>query len=132
MRRVRYYEYGGPGVLTVEETELPEPGPGQVRLRAEAIGANFVDTKIRGNAVGPGVDPARLGERVAALVDPDAFADFALADAAWLAPAPEGLPAALASLLPTAGPVALRVLRTGQVAKGETVLIHSGAGNIGG
>jgi NADPH:quinone reductase-like Zn-dependent oxidoreductase len=156
MRRVRYYEYGGPEVLTVEETELPEPGPGQVRLRAEAIGANFVDTKIRGNAggifyrplpgsltgdvvgtvdaVGPGVDPVRLGEgvRVAALVDPDAFADFALADAAWLAPVPAGLPLGPASLLPTAGPVALRVLRTGQVAAGETVLIHSGAGNIGG
>jgi NADPH2:quinone reductase len=154
MRRVRYYEYGGPEVLTVEETELPEPGPGQVRLRAEAIGANFVDTKIRGNAggifyrplpgsptgdvvgtidaVGPGVDPARLGERVSALVDPDAFADFALADAAWLAPVPDGLPAGPASLLPTAGPVALRVLRTGQLAPGETVLIHSGAGNIGG
>ncbi|WP_030435896.1 quinone oxidoreductase family protein [Actinoplanes subtropicus] len=154
MRRVRYYEYGGPGVLTVEETSLPEPGPGQVRLRAEAIGANFVDTKIRGNAggifyrplpgsptgdvvgtidaTGPGVDPARLGERVAALVDPDAFADYALADAAWLAPVPAGLPAGPASLLPTAGPVALRVLRTGQVAAGETVLVHSAAGNIGG
>ena len=52
MRRVRYYRYGGPEVLTVEETALPEPGPGQVRLRAEAIGANFVDTKIRGNAGG--------------------------------------------------------------------------------
>jgi NADPH2:quinone reductase len=84
------------------------------------------------DAVGPGVDPARLGERVAALVDPDAFADFALADAAWLAPVPDGMTAGLASLLPTAGPVALRVLRTGQPAPGETVLIHSGAGNIGG
>ena len=154
MRRVRYYQYGGPEVLTVEETELPEPGPGQVRLRAEAIGANFVDTKIRGNAggifyrplpgsltgdvvgtvdaVGPGVDPGRLGERVAALVDPDAFADFALADAAWLAPVPDVLSLGPASLLPTAGPVALRVVRTGQVAAGETVLIHSGAGIIGG
>ena len=154
MRRVRYYRYGGPEVLTVEETALPEPGPGQVRLRAEAIGANFVDTKIRGNAggifyrplpgsptgdvvgtidaAGPGVDPARLGERVAALVDPDAFADFALAEAAWLVPVPAGLPAGPASLLPTAGPTALRVLRTGQPAAGETVLIHTGGGTIGG
>jgi NADPH2:quinone reductase len=154
MRRVRYYRYGGPEVLTVEETELPEPGPGQVRLRAEAIGANFVDTKIRGNAggifyrplpgsptgdvvgtidaTGPGVDPARLGERVAALVDPDAFADFTLADGEWLAPVPAGLPPGPASLLPTAGPVALRVLRTGRLTAGETVLIHSGGGTIGG
>jgi NADPH:quinone reductase-like Zn-dependent oxidoreductase len=153
MRRVRYYEYGGPEVLTVEETEIPAPGPGQVRLRAEAIGANYVDTKIRANAgsiffrplpgsptgdvvgtvdaVGPGVDPGRLGDRVTALVDPDAFADFALADADWLAPVPEGLAPGPASLLTIAGPVALRLLRTGGLAPGETVLIHSGAGNIG-
>jgi NADPH:quinone reductase len=153
MRRVRYYEYGGPEVLTVEDVELPVPGAGQVRLRAEAIGANYVDTKIRANAgsifvrplpgsptgdvvgtidaVGPGVDPARLGDRVTALVDPDAFADFALADAAWLAPVPEGLKPGPASLLTVAGPVALGLLHIGQLAKGETVLIHSGSGNIG-
>jgi NADPH:quinone reductase-like Zn-dependent oxidoreductase len=153
MRRVRYYEYGGPEVLTVEEVELPVPGRGQVRLRAEAIGANYVDTKIRANAgsiffrplpgsptgdvvgtvdaVGPGVDLGLLGERVTALVDPDAFADFALADATWLAPVPEGLEAGSASLLTVAGPVALRLLRAGRLARGETVLIHSGAGNIG-
>ncbi|WP_433367276.1 quinone oxidoreductase family protein [Actinoplanes sp. CA-142083] len=153
MRRVRYHEYGGPEVLTVEETEPPEPGPGQVSLRAEAIGANYVDTKIRANAgsifyrplpgsptgdvvgiveaVGPGVDPGQVGHRVTALVDPDAYADFVLADAAWLAPVPDGLGPGPASLLTVAGPVALRVLRAGNLAPGETVLIHSGAGNIG-
>jgi NADPH:quinone reductase-like Zn-dependent oxidoreductase len=153
MRRVRYYEYGGPEVLTVEEAVVPAPGPGQVRLRAEAIGANYVDTKIRAgagsiffrplpgsptgdvvgtvDAVGFGVDPARLGDRVTALVDPDAFADFVVADAAWLAPVPEGLAAGPASLLTIAGPVALRLLRTGRLSPGETVLIHSGAGTIG-
>jgi NADPH:quinone reductase-like Zn-dependent oxidoreductase len=153
MRRVRYHRYGGPEVLTVEEAALPEPGVGQVRLRAEAIGANYVDTKIRANAgsiffrplpgsptgdvvgtidaVGPGVDAGRLGDRVTALVDPDAYADFALADAAWLAPVPQGMAAGPASLLTVAGPVALRLLRTGRLAPGETVLVHSGAGTIG-
>jgi len=154
MRRVRYFEYGGPEVLTVEEVDRPEPGRGQVRLRAEAIGANYVDTKIRSNAgsifvrplpgsptgdvvgtidaVGPGVDPARRGERVTALVDPHAYAEFALADAAWLAPVPDGLEPVLASLLSTAAPVALRLLRQGRLAPGETVMIHSAAGIIGG
>ncbi len=78
-----------------------------------------------------GVDPARLGDRVTALVDPDAFADFALADAAWLAPVPQGLQPGPASLLTVAAPVALRLLRTGRLAEGESVLVHSGAGNIG-
>ena len=153
MRRVRYYEYGGPEVLTVEEADLPTPGPGQVRLRTEAIGANFVDTKMRAgaggifhwplpgsptgdvvgtvDAVGPDVDDAQLGRRVAALAE-GAFADAALADAGWLAPVPDGLDLATASLLSTAGPMALRILRTGQLAGGETVLVHSAAGSIGG
>ena len=47
MRRVRYYEYGGPEVLQVEEADPPQPGPGEVLIRTEGVGANFVDTKIR-------------------------------------------------------------------------------------
>jgi NADPH:quinone reductase-like Zn-dependent oxidoreductase len=153
MRRVRYYEYGGPEVLRVEEADIPAPGAGQVLIRSEAIGANFVDTKFRRGAggifqrplpgvltgdvvgaveaVGPGVDTAKPGDRVAALVDPDAFADYVLADADWLAPVPEGLDAGAASMLPMGAPVALRVLRTGRLAPGETVLVHAAAGGIG-
>ncbi|TDV36089.1 quinone oxidoreductase family protein [Actinophytocola oryzae] len=155
MRRVRYHEYGGPEVLKVEEVDIPTPGDGQVLVRAEAIGANFVDTKFRRGpsagtvfqrplpgsptgdvvgtveAVGPGVDPAVVGRRVAALVDPDAFADFAVADAAWLAEVPAGVDEGSASMLSSAAPVALRVLRAGQLAAGQTVLVHAAAGAIG-
>ncbi|MGH3377228.1 MAG: quinone oxidoreductase family protein [Actinoallomurus sp.] len=160
MRRVRYYEYGGPEVLRVEEAEVPVPAAGQVLIRTEAIGANFVDTRFRRGAggiferplpgaltgdvvgtveaIGPevGTTSAALaksvsvGDRVAVLTE-DAFADFVLADAEWLAPVPDGLDAGAASMLPMASPVALRVLRTGALAKGETVLIHAGAGGIG-
>jgi NADPH:quinone reductase len=155
MRRVRYHEYGGPEVLTLEDVETPEPGPGEVLLRAEGIGANFVDTMIRRGpsspamfhrplpgkltgdvvgvveAVGPGGDAGLIGRRVAALVAEDAFADHVLADAEWLADAPDGLDLAAASMLPTAAPVALRGLRAGRLAPGETVLVHAAAGSIG-
>ncbi|MGB3439606.1 MAG: zinc-binding dehydrogenase [Actinophytocola sp.] len=155
MRRVRYHEYGGPEVLKVEEADVPVPGEGQVLIRATAIGANFVDTKFRRGpsagtlfdlplpgsptgdvvgtveATGPGVDPGLVGTRVAALAEKDAFADFVLADAAWLAPVPENLDDGAASLLPSPAPVALRVLRTGRLAAGETVLVHAAAGTIG-
>ena len=47
MRRVRYHAHGGPGVLAVEETAIPEPGPGQVLIRTEAIGVNYVDVQLR-------------------------------------------------------------------------------------
>lgn len=155
MRRVRYYEYGGPEVLTVEETDIPAPGEGQVLIRAETIGANFVDTKFRRGpvagtlfqrplpgsptgdvvgtveAVGPGVDASTKGRRVAALVDPDAFADFVVADAAWIAEVPAGVADADATMLSSAGPTALGVIRAGRVKAGETVLVHAAAGAIG-
>jgi NADPH:quinone reductase-like Zn-dependent oxidoreductase len=155
MRRVRYYEYGGPEVLQVEEAAVPEPGPGEVLIRAEVIGANFVDTRIRTGpaagaifqrplpgkltgdvvgtveAVGPGTDPALVGRRVAALVAEDAYADHVVAEAAWLAEVPDGLDDAGASILPTAAPVALGTLRGGRLAPGETVLVHAAAGVIG-
>ena len=43
MRRVRYHRHGGPEVLAVEEAGIPEPGPGQMLIRTEAIGVNYVD-----------------------------------------------------------------------------------------
>jgi NADPH2:quinone reductase len=152
VRRVRYYEYGDPDVLTMEQAAVPEPGPGQVLVRAEAIGANFVDTKFRRGdggifhrplpgiltgdvvgtvvATGDGVDADLAGRRVASLVE-DAFAEHVLADAAWLAPVPDGVDDGMASMLPMGGPVALGALRTGRLAAGETVLIHAAAGGIG-
>jgi NADPH:quinone reductase-like Zn-dependent oxidoreductase len=152
MRRVRYYEYGDPDVLTLEEAPVPEPGPGQVRLRAEVIGANFVDTMFRRRAggifqrplpgiptgdvvgtvvaTGDGVDPGLVGKRVASLAE-DAFADEVLADAAWLAPVPDGVDDGMASMLPMGGPVALGAFRMGRLGAGETVLVHAAAGGIG-
>ncbi|MFG2843529.1 zinc-binding alcohol dehydrogenase family protein [Kitasatospora sp. NPDC048296] len=154
MQRVRYHQYGGPEVLTAEEADVPTPGQGQVLLRTEAIGANFVDTRFRRGApagsifhrplpgiltgdvvgtveaVGPGVVEDLLGRRVGALAE-DAFAEFVLADAAWLAPVPDGLDLGAASMLPMGAPVALGALRTGRLAAGETVLVHAGAGGIG-
>jgi len=47
MRRVRYHSHGGPEVLAVEEAGLPEPGPGQVLIRTETIGVNYVDVQLR-------------------------------------------------------------------------------------
>jgi NADPH:quinone reductase-like Zn-dependent oxidoreductase len=154
MRRVRYYEYGDPEVLTVEEADPPVPHQGQVLLRAEAIGVNFVDTRFRRGPgsgsifqrplpgrptgdvagtvvrVGPGVDPHLVGRRVAALAE-DAYADYVVADAAWLAAVPDRLSPGDASMLAMSAPVALRILRAAPLNPGDTVLIHAAAGGIG-
>jgi len=152
MRRVRYQDYGGPEVLTVEEVPPPEPAAEQVLIRTEAVGVNVVDTRFRqGGAgifrrplpgrpsgdvvgtiarVGPGVDAALTGTRVAALAE-DAYAEFVVADARWLAPVPDGLDAGAASTLPMAAPIAVRLLRAAGLATGATVLVHAAAGGIG-
>ncbi|MET8021773.1 quinone oxidoreductase family protein [Streptomyces decoyicus] len=154
MRRIRYHSYGGPEVLAVEEAPVPIPKAGQVLIRVEAIGANFVDTQLRRGmaqtelyprplprsltgdvvgvveAVGPDAERSLIGRRVATASE-DAFCDLIVADAQWLVPVPDGLDAGTASALPVAAPVALGVLRAGRLAPGETVLVHSAAGAIG-
>ena len=154
MRRVRYHAHGGPEVLAIEDTGIPEPGPGQVLIRTEAIGINYVDVQLRretspdsiwfrqlpgtltGDVVGtvekagPGADPALAGTRVAVLHE-DAYADYVVADTSWLVTVPGELGAGAASMVPTVGAVALGALRTGRLARGETVLVTAGAGAIG-
>jgi NADPH:quinone reductase-like Zn-dependent oxidoreductase len=154
MRRVRYHAHGGPEVLAIEDAGIPEPGPGQVLIRTEAIGINYVDVQLRretsadsiwfrqlpgtltGDVVGtveqagPGADPALAGTRVAVLHE-DAYADYAVADTSWLVTVPGELGAGAASMVPTVGAVALGALRTGRLARGETVLVTAGAGAIG-
>jgi NADPH:quinone reductase len=82
-------------------------------------------------SAGPGVDSDLVGERVAALVSRDAYADYVLADADWLARVPAGVASAEASVLDMPAPVALRILRIGEVGPGGTVLVHVAAGNLG-
>ena len=154
MRRVRYYSHGGPEVLVVEEAAVPEPGPGQVLVRAEATGLNYVDVQIRRASepgslfhrplpagltgdvvgtverVGESADPALTGTRVAALTE-DACADYVVADADWLVPVSADLNAEAASVLPTMGAVALGALRLSRITEGDTVLITAAAGGIG-
>jgi NADPH:quinone reductase len=154
VRRVRYYSHGGPEVLVTEEADIPEPGCGQVLIRTEAIGVNYVDVQLRRETfpgsiyfrslpasltgdvvgliekVGPEADPALAGTRVAVLLE-DAYADYVVADADWLVSVPDRLGADAASMLPTVGAVALGALRTGRLGRGDTVLISAGAGAIG-
>ena len=86
---IRLHEHGGPEVLRVEQEALSRPGKGEVLVRHEAIGLNFIDTYFRtglypvalptslGNeaagiveAVGPNVDEVRVGDRVGYFTGP--------------------------------------------------------------
>ena len=82
-KAIRIAEFGGPDVLQFVETDLPEPAPGEARIRHTAIGLNFIDTYHRSGlypldlptglgsegagvveAVGDGVDDVAVGDRV--------------------------------------------------------------------
>lgn len=152
MRAIRYYEHGGPEVLRLADVPTPEPAEGQVLIEVEAVGANAIDTVFRrgdglwtrplpgaltGDIVGritrlgPNTPSGvQVGQRVAAGSE-DAFAEQVVVDAAWLTPIPDDADAGEATTLPMPAPLALRLLKAGQLAPGETVLIQSAAGGIG-
>ncbi|MET9816061.1 zinc-binding dehydrogenase [Streptomyces sp. NPDC006355] len=152
MRAVEFEEYGDPEVLKVVETQVPEPGPGQVAIDAAYAGVNFADLKARAEgyrvqslpyrpglevsgrvrAVGAGVEGLHPGQDVAALVGGGAYAEVVVADTATVFPLPEGLDLRTAATLPTVVPTAHALLHeVGRLNAGESVLVHGAAGGVG-
>lgn len=151
MRAVRFDEYGPADRLRVVEAEIPEPGPGQVRVAVRAAGVNPVDWKLRSgdlphfpvtpphvpgielagvvDAVGRGAD-FTVGQEVFGWADTGAYAEYALASD--LAAKPERLSWTDAAALTAAGETSLRVLRLLAVVPGETLLVHGAGGAVGG
>lgn len=87
---VRFHELGGPEVLRIEDIDVGEPGPGEVRLLVQAIGLNRAEALFRaGHYLEAAKLPARLGYEAAGIVDaigPD-VADLAVGDAVAVVPA---------------------------------------------
>ncbi|MGW1216209.1 quinone oxidoreductase family protein [Streptomyces sp. NPDC002499] len=152
MRAVEIQEYGGPEVLKVVETEVPEPGPGQVSVDVAYAGINFADLKARETgyrvpslpfrpglevsgrvrAVGAGVTDLAVGQEVTALTEGGAYADVAVASAATVFPLPSGVDLRTAATLPTVLPTAYALVHAvGRLQPGETVLVQGAAGGIG-
>ncbi len=152
MKAIRFHETGGPEVLRMEEVAVPEPGPGQARVRHTAIGVNFIDTYHRTGlyklplpsglgveaagvveAVGPDASHVRLGDRVAYVArPPGAYADAATVPADRLVRIPEGVSDEVAAAAMLKGmTVWMLVRRIHAVRPGETVLFHAAAGGVG-
>ncbi|WP_326729847.1 zinc-binding alcohol dehydrogenase family protein [Streptomyces phaeochromogenes] len=152
MRAVQVQEYGGPEVLRTVETEVPEPGPGQVSVDVAYTGVNFADLKARGEgyrvpslpfvpglevsgrvrALGEGVSGVEVGQEVAALTAGGAYADVVVTDATTVFPLPSGVDLRTAATLPTVLPTAYALVHAvGRLQPGETVLVQGAAGGIG-
>lgn len=145
MRRVRYLSAGGP--LFLEETSVPEPGPGELLLRCEAIGVTLpvvrkvteadrpipLGGEIAGEvvALGSGVRGFRVGERVTGLCFGHGYADFALLHESMASRIPDGARAVDAVALVRSGLVALGALTAARPEPGETALVTAAAGGVG-
>ncbi|MFI6036401.1 alcohol dehydrogenase catalytic domain-containing protein [Streptomyces sp. NPDC051315] len=70
-RTVRFPEVGGPGVLRLEDVPVGEPGPGEVRIRVDAVGVNRAEALFRSDRHIEPVRqlPARLGNQAAGVVE---------------------------------------------------------------
>jgi NADPH2:quinone reductase len=151
MRAIRIHEHGGPEKLVLDEIPAPVPGAGELRLRVEAAGLNFIDTYKRSGlypvplphtlgqeaagvvtAVGPGVTEFRLGDRVASAAVVGACADEALAPAAQVVAVPAGATSAQAAAVMLQGLTAHYLTTdTWPLRPGETALVHAAAGGVG-
>ncbi|AYQ38466.1 putative quinone oxidoreductase [Burkholderia aenigmatica] len=151
---VRFHETGGPEVLRWEEVEVGDPGPGQVRLRHDAVGLNFADTYFRSGlypvplpaglgveaagvveAVGPGVTNVAVGDRVTYtgfLNTLGAYSTERLIPAAPLVRLPAGIPCETAAAMTMRGLTSAYLLRRIHAfAPGDTILLHAAAGGVG-
>jgi NADPH2:quinone reductase len=151
MRTVRVHKYGGPEVLTLEETPVPEPKAGEARVKIEAIGVNYIDVYQRTglyplqtpftlgmegagvvDEVGEGVKEVKKGDRVAYAMILGSYAEYAIVPASKLAPLPANIDAKSASALMLQGMTAHYLTHsTYDLKKGETALIHAAAGGVG-
>ncbi len=148
---IRFHQVGGPEVLRVEEVEVGAPGPGEARVRHQAVGVNYVDTYHRSGlyplplpsglgveaaglveAVGPGVTLVKPGDRVAYMAGPGAYAEERLLPADRLVKVPVGVSSELAAAGLAKGLTAhMLVTRVHAVQPGEWVAVTAAAGGVG-
>src|SRR3954469_18914462 len=148
---IRVHQTGGPEVLKWEEVEVGEPGPGQVRVRQEAAGLNFIDVYHRTGlypqalpftpgvegagvveAVGADVTNVKVDDRVAYAGPVGGYAEERLIDADRVVKLPKSIDAEHAAAMMLQGMTAQMLLRSVfPVAKGDTILIHAAAGGVG-
>jgi len=145
--------HGGPEVLEYADVEVGKPAPGEALVRHEAIGLNFIDVYFRSGlypapngfpftpgsegagtvlAVGEGVSHVKIGDRVAYVGSPGAYAAERIIAADRLVRLPENISTDTAAAIMLKGMTAEYLLhRTFPVKAGDTILFHAAAGGVG-
>ena len=151
MHAIEVAETGGPEVLRYVEAPQPTPGPGELLIKAEAIGVNFIDTYFRTGqyprplpfiigsevcgtitSIGDGVEGFSVGDRVISAQANGGYAEFATAPAFLTAKVPDTVASEVAAAVMLKGLTAHYLLKSVYpVSSGDSVLVHAGAGGVG-
>lgn len=149
--------FGGPEALEMLDWPTPQPGPGEARVRLAMAGVNFMDVYMRSgqyarsttyatplplllgmegagvvDALGPGCEGVRVGDRVAWCISRGAYAEHAVVPAWKLVPVPDGIDWPLAVALQLQGSTAHYLTHSLYALEpGQTCLVHAGAGGVG-
>jgi NADPH:quinone reductase-like Zn-dependent oxidoreductase len=154
-QNIRISRFGGPEVLELaDEPTIPDPGPGEVRIKVLAAGTGFTDSFIRRGRypdfkgplpftpgselvgviekAGPGVAAPREGELVADLCVVGGYAQYAIRPARFLVSVPVGIDPAVAVCIPLAYLTAFQMLtRSRRLPSGATILVVGASGTVG-
>ncbi len=151
MQAIRISAHGRPEALRLADVPTPEPGPGQIRLKIEATGVNFIEIYQRKgqykmplpftpgseaagtvDALGPGVSDVRVGERVASVDVSGSYAEYALVGADRVVRIPDGISTQVAAAVMLQGMTAHYLASsTFPLQVGQTALIQAAAGGVG-
>lgn len=151
MYAIRIHQYGGPEVLTYEEVPLPEPAAGEVLVKVEAIGLNFVEIYRRKGlytsqmpfvpgeelagvveSIGAAVTEVKPGDRVVTTNGHGAYATHAIVPAARLVSVPQNIDTRQAAAVMLQGMTAHYLSHsTFPLQAGHTALVHAAAGGVG-
>ena len=151
MKAIQIHETGGPEVLALAELPIPQPGPGQVLIRVEAAGVNFIEIYFRKGTykaalplvpgteaagtieeLGPGVAGFAAGDAVASVAVLGSYAEYALVQASALVKVPDGLSMEQAAAALLQGMTAHYLSHSTYPLKAsDTALVHAGAGGVG-
>lgn len=156
MKAARVHSFGPPKVIALEDVPKPEPGDGEVLVQVKAAGVGPWDALIRSGksvlpqplpltlgsdlsgvvySVGPRVERFKIGDEVFGVTNErftGAYAEYAVAKATMIAHKPKTLNYAHAASVPVVAVTAWQmVFEYADVAPGQFVLIHGGAGNVG-
>ncbi len=151
MHAIEVAETGGPEVLRYVEKPVPSPGPGEVLIKSDAIGVNYIDTYFRSGiypralpyvvgtevcgtvaAVGADVAAISIGDRVVTAGAVGAYAEYCVAPADFIAYVPESVPSdAVASALLKGMTAHYLIKSVYEVQPRDLILVHAGAGGVG-